>query len=66
MAELIEMPVGIWARMESRNHVLGGGPDHSRRIGSFGGNVCWPTAECREYPVCGRYTQPYFVYGSSE
>jgi len=38
-AELIKMPVGIWARMESRNHVLGGGPDHSRRIGSFAGGM---------------------------
>ena len=27
MAELIEMPFGLWAQMGPRNHVLGGGPD---------------------------------------
>ena len=27
MAELIEMPFVLWARMASGNHVLDGGPD---------------------------------------
>jgi len=27
MAEPIEMPFGLWARVSSRNHALDGGPD---------------------------------------
>jgi len=32
MAELIEMPFGLWARMGLRNHVLDGGPAVLRDI----------------------------------
>jgi len=35
IAELIEMPFGSWTRVGSRNHILGGDPDHSMRRGNF-------------------------------
>ena len=36
-AELIEMLVGMWGRMDPSNHVLDGGPDPPRGRGNFWG-----------------------------
>ena len=37
MAEPIEIPFGLWARMGPRNHVLDGGADPSMGRGNFEG-----------------------------
>jgi len=34
-AELIEMPFGVWTRLDQRNHVLDVGPDHHMRRVNF-------------------------------
>ena len=34
-AELIEMPFGVWTRLDQRNHVLDEGPDHHMRRVNF-------------------------------
>jgi len=36
MAELIEMPFGLWARVGPRNHVLDEGADASTARGTLG------------------------------
>jgi len=35
MAELIEVPFGLWTRVGTRNRVLDGGPDRPMRRGNF-------------------------------
>jgi len=37
MAELIEMPFGLWTLVGPRNHVLDVGPDRPKRRGNFWG-----------------------------
>ena len=52
-AEPIEMPFGLWARVDSANHVLGGGPDLPMGMDNFEGEG-WPIAKYRELPfMCG-------------
>jgi len=37
MAELIDMPCGMWTGVGPRNHVLDGGPDPHTQRGNFEG-----------------------------
>ena len=40
LAELIDVSFGVWTRVGSRNHVLGGGLDPPSGRGNFGGAPC--------------------------
>jgi len=60
MAEPIEMPFGLLARMGPRNHVLDRGPDVSMGRGNFDGKG-WPIVKYRDrcsVVSCAKMAEP--------
>jgi len=57
--EPIEMPFGVWARVSPRTSWWGPHPPWEKAVSRS-------TVTYREYPACGRYSQPYSVGAGSD
>jgi len=56
-AEPIEMPFGLWARVDSTNHVLAGDPDLPMGMDNFEGKV-GPLQSIGNYRSCAEAMRP--------
>jgi len=58
MAELIEVPFGLWARMGSRNHVLAGDPDFQQDCAILRGKGMPQHARQHSDVSCAKTAEP--------